>query len=120
MSKTNKTLMLDFASVYSYIEHWCETRKVGVTHLAWTCKVDKDDPNSNTGALNGIEYKMWIDGRPTNRKALQLLCCADSARDGYPISANQAKCGLIRWLHVKTDCFATQESDIIQFPRTAG
>ena len=102
---TEKTSMNDFANNYMYIQIWMDTNKVRLTEMKITSKVDKDDPNSNVIVWNGIECRVWINGRPTNRKALQFLCCADSAKDGYPISANQAKVNIMKWIEVNTRQF---------------
>lgn len=111
----SKTLMLDFASVFSYVETWTERRNVSLTQMTFTSKVDKDSPNSNTCVVNGVEFKLWVDGRPTNRKTLQQLCCADSCMDGFPISANQAKCALTRWFHEQTSSFGGGDDNLFAF-----
>jgi len=109
---TERTTMNDFAANYLYVKDWCRMKKVTMTEMRLTSKVDKDDPNSNTCVLDGVEFRLWKGGRPVNRKTLQMNCCADAAYDGTPISANQAKVNLVKWLSETTDAFYRSHSNV--------
>lgn len=102
MMSEDRTRMNDFANNWLYVQMWMSREEVTLTDLRISDKVDKDDPNSNTGVVNGVQYKLWRKGRPCNRKTLQFDCCADSAMDGYPISANQAKVNIVKWIGEQT------------------
>lgn len=93
------TTLLDFAKISEYVNYWATLNEVTLTDLEATHQVNKDDPNSNWGAVNGVKFRVWIwSDTPTNRQMLTHLCVRDAAKDGYPISIAQAKTAITGWI----------------------
>lgn len=112
--------MLEFSSIQDFINYWTGIMNITLSDVRPSKKVDKDDPNSNTCALNGIEFRLWMGSRPTNRKICYQMCSEDSFTCNHPISIAQAKVAFTRWLHDKSGEMLIEgegENELFRMPK---